>query len=133
MAEVLDKVDAVVVGMGWAGGIVSAELAKAGKNVVGLEKGNHATRSDYIGVKDELRFDNRYEIMQSLRGDTVTSRNEIDETALPVRTMADNQMGTDLGGASVHWQVHLTDTGRMNLKSAARRLNVTVKIKFQTI
>lgn len=103
MPEELEKVDVVVVGMGWAGGIVCAELAKAGKNVVGLEKGGHATRSDYIGVKDELRFDNRYEIMQSLKGDTVTSRNEIEDTALPVRTMADNQMGTDLGGASVHW------------------------------
>ena len=107
MVERLDKVEAVVVGMGWAGGIVAAELAKAGKDVVGLEKGNHATRSDYIGVKDELRFDNRFEIMQPLKGDTVTSRNEIDETALPVRTMADNQLGTDLGGASVHWAGHL--------------------------
>lgn len=133
MPEELEKVDVVVVGMGWAGGIVCAELAKAGKNVVGLEKGGHATRSDYIGVKDELRFDNRYEIMQSLKGDTVTSRNEIEDTALPVRTMADNQMGTDLGGASVHWQVHLTDTGLMNLKSAVRRLRSTGKIRFRKI
>lgn len=31
MAKKLDKVDVVVVGTGWAGGIVSAELAKAGK------------------------------------------------------------------------------------------------------
>ena len=60
MATELEKVDVVVVGMGWAGGIVSAELAKAGKNVVGLEKGHNAKRSDYIGVKDELRFDNRF-------------------------------------------------------------------------
>lgn len=103
MATELDKVDVVVVGMGWSGGIVSAELAKAGKSVVGLEKGHNAKRSDYIGVKDELRFDNRFEIMQSLKGDTITSRNEIDETALPIRTMKDMQLGADVGGASVHW------------------------------
>jgi gluconate 2-dehydrogenase alpha chain len=30
MAEELDKVEVVVVGTGWAGGIISAELAKAG-------------------------------------------------------------------------------------------------------
>ncbi|MFB9860467.1 GMC family oxidoreductase [Salinicoccus siamensis] len=103
MAEKLDKVDVVVVGMGWAGGIVSAEMAKAGKKVVALEKGADKTREDYIGVKDELRFDNRYQIMQELSGDTITSRNEIDETALPVRTMEDMQLGTGVGGASVHW------------------------------
>ena len=103
MAEELDKVDVVVVGMGWAGGIISAEMAKAGKSVVGLEKGIDKNRSDYVGVKDELRFDNRYQIMQNLTGHTVTSRNEIDETALPVRTMQNMQLGTDVGGASVHW------------------------------
>ncbi|WP_271400293.1 GMC family oxidoreductase [Salinicoccus roseus] len=103
MAEELDKVDVVVVGMGWAGGIISAEMAKAGRSVVGLEKGIDKNRSDYVGVKDELRFDNRYQIMQNLTGHTVTSRNEIDETALPVRTMQNMQLGTDVGGASVHW------------------------------
>jgi gluconate 2-dehydrogenase alpha chain len=103
MAEELDRVDVVVVGTGWAGGVVSAELAKAGKNVVALEKGEEKVRSDYIGVKDELRFDNRYDIMQNLRGDTVTSRNEIDETALPIRSPQTMQIGIDTGGASVHW------------------------------
>lgn len=103
MAKKLDKVDVVVVGVGWAGGIVSAEMAKAGKKVVALERGEHATREDYMGVKDELRFDNRQQIMQSLSSETVTSRNEIDETALPVRTRDDMHIGTDLGGASVHW------------------------------
>ena len=103
MAEELDRVDVVVVGTGWAGGVVSAELAKAGKNVVALEKGEEKVRSDYIGVKDELRFDNRYDIMQNLKGDTVTSRNEIDETALPIRSPQTMQLGIDTGGASVHW------------------------------
>ncbi|MBY7144688.1 GMC family oxidoreductase [Virgibacillus sp. NKC19-3] len=103
MAKKLDKVDVVIVGVGWAGGIVSAEMAKAGKKVVALERGEHKKRSDYIGVKDELRFDNRYQIMQDLSGETITSRNNIDETALPVRTRTNMQVGTDLGGGSVHW------------------------------
>lgn len=103
MPEELDSVEVVVVGTGWAGGVVSAELAKAGKNVVALEKGDEKVRSDYIGVKDELRFDNRYDIMQNLKGDTVTSRNEIDDTALPIRSPQTMQIGIDTGGASVHW------------------------------
>src|SRR5699024_1036474 len=103
MAKKLDKVDVVVVGVGWAGGIISAEMAKAGKDVVALERGDYKNRSDYIGVKDELRFDNRYEIMQNLSGDTITSRNEKDEKALPVRTRTNMQIGANLGGASVHW------------------------------
>lgn len=103
MAKKLDKVDVVVVGMGWAGGIVAAEMAKAGKKTVGLEKGEHIKREDYIGVKDELRFDNQFQIMQELKKDTVTSRNELDETALPIRTRKKMQIGANLGGASVHW------------------------------
>ena len=36
MAEVLKKVDVVTVGAGWTGGIVAAELTKAGLNVLSL-------------------------------------------------------------------------------------------------
>jgi len=103
MAKKLDKVDVVIVGVGWAGGIISAEMAKAGKKVVALERGEHKDRSDYIGVKDELKFDSRYQIMQDLSGETITSRSNLDETALPVRTRTNMQIGTDLGGGSVHW------------------------------
>lgn len=103
MVKKLDKVDVVVVGTGWAGGIVSAELAKAGYKVVALERGKDKSTQDYIGVKDELRFSNRYEMMQDLSDETVTSRNKLDEDALPVRTQDEMMVGTDLGGGSVHW------------------------------
>ncbi|HLR08796.1 MAG TPA: GMC family oxidoreductase [Bacillota bacterium] len=103
MATKLDKVDVVVVGVGWAGGIISAEMAKAGKKVVALERGRSAKTEDYIGVKDELRYTNRFELMQDLSHETVTSRNNLDETALPVRTRDEMMAGTDLGGGSVHW------------------------------
>ena len=103
MAEKLDKVDVVIVGVGWAGGIVSAEMAKAGKKVVALERGDDKNIEDYIGVKDELRYTNRFQMMQNLKHETVTSRNNMDETALPVRTKDEMMAGTDLGGGSVHW------------------------------
>lgn len=103
MAEELDRVEVVVVGTGWAGGIVSAELAKSGRNVLALERGSRKDREDYVGVKDELRFDNRFEMMQKLSSETVTSRVELDDTALPIRSKKEMQMGTDLGGGSVHW------------------------------
>src|SRR5690625_474724 len=103
MAKKLDKVDVVVVGTGWAGGIVSAELAKAGHKVVALERGENRNLSDYTGVKDELRYTNRYEMMQNLSHETVTSRNETDEKALPIRTKEEMMAGTDLGGGGVHY------------------------------
>lgn len=103
MVKKLDKVDVVVVGSGWAGGIASAELAKAGYKVVILERGKDQTRADFIGVKDELRYTNRYEMMQKLAPETITSRVSLDEVALPVRTRQEMNAGTNLGGGSVHW------------------------------
>ena len=82
MAVKLAKVDVVVVGTGWAGGVVSAELSKAGYKVVALERGKNVTRDDYIGVKDELRYTNRYEMMQNLAPETITSRNYVDENSI---------------------------------------------------
>lgn len=103
MAIKLDKVDVVVVGTGWAGGVISAELSKAGYKVLALERGKNVVREDYIGVKDELRYTNRYEMMQNLAPETITSRNYMNENALPVRTRQEMMAGTDLGGGSVHW------------------------------
>src|SRR5699024_3687465 len=103
MAEKLDKVDVVIVGVGWEGGIVSAEMANVGKKVVALEHGDDKNTEDYIGEKDERRYTNRYQMMQNLKHKTVTTRNKMDETALPVRTKDEMMAGTDLGGGSVHW------------------------------
>lgn len=103
MAKKLDKVDVVIVGVGWAGGVLSAEMAKTGKKVVALERGGHKERDDYIGVKDELRFSIRDHMMQDLSPETITARNEIDETALPARTRDYLETGTGLGGGGVHW------------------------------
>src|SRR5699024_10574135 len=102
-ATKLDKVDVVVGGVGWAGGVISAEMAKAGKKVVALERGEHAKMEEYTSIKDELRFTNRFEMIQDLSHETITSRNTLDEEALPIRTRDEMMAGTDLGGGSVHW------------------------------
>src|SRR5699024_8123597 len=60
-------------------------------------------QEDFTDVKDDLRYTNRFELMQDLKHETITSRNTTEETALPVRTRDEMMAGTDLGGGSVHW------------------------------
>ncbi|GIO10734.1 GMC family oxidoreductase [Cohnella xylanilytica] len=103
MATKLPKTDVVVVGMGWVGGVIAAELTKAGHSVVGLERGKMRTTSDYYHVHDELRYANRYELMQDLSKETVTYRNNEKIAALPMRSYGSFLLGDGLGGAGVHW------------------------------
>lgn len=104
MAKKLDKADVVIVGSGWAGGITAAELSKKGYEVVGLERGKDQKREDFIGAKDELRYDRRNEMFQDLTKETLTIRNTDDETATPHRSNDTNSInGTDTGGSGVHW------------------------------
>lgn len=103
MVTTLDKVDVVTVGVGWTGGIIAAEAAKAGLNVVGLERGKNFETADYQHVHDELKYSIRYELMQDVSKDTLTFRNKRDQTALPMRQLGSFLMGDGLGGAGKHW------------------------------
>ena len=103
MVKKLNKVDAVIVGSGWAGGIVAAELTKAGHKVVILERGKDKKHEDFNGTKDELRYSQRYDLMQNLHKETITSRGDLSETALPVRNNVNARLGENTGGAGVHW------------------------------
>ena len=104
MVKTLEKVDAVVVGSGWAGGIAAAELTKKGYKVVGLERGKAQKREDFVGAKDELRYDVRKLMFQELNKETLTIRNTLDETATPNRSNDTNAInGTATGGSGVHW------------------------------
>ncbi|MBM7600297.1 gluconate 2-dehydrogenase alpha chain [Virgibacillus halotolerans] len=103
MVKKLDKVDVVTVGSGWSGGIVAAELSKKGYQVLVLERGQYKKQEDFVGTKDELRFSLRYDLMQDLSKDTITSRNYMDEKALPVRNNDQARLGSNTGGAGVHW------------------------------
>lgn len=103
MATVLPKVDVVTVGVGWMGGIVAAELTKAGYNVVGLERGKGRTQADYLHVHDELKFPNRGELTHSLKNDTYTYRNTVDGQARPMRDRRLVVIGDGNGGSGTHW------------------------------
>ncbi|MGM1032300.1 MAG: GMC family oxidoreductase [Bacillota bacterium] len=103
MAKKLPKVPVVVVGMGWAGGIIASELTKAGIKVVGLERGKERDMSDYLMVHDELRFQHREELMQDLSKETITHRNNRKMRALPMRNYGTFIVGEGLGGAGSHW------------------------------
>lgn len=103
MATKLPKVPVVIVGMGWVGGIIAAELAKQGTKVVGLERGKARTTTDYYMVHDELRYSQRYDLMQDLSKETVTFRNTEKLTAVPMRTYGSFLLGEGLGGSGIHW------------------------------
>ncbi len=103
MATTLEKVDVVTVGVGWTGGIVAAECAKAGLKVRGLERGSERSTIDYSMAHDEYRYAIRYELFQDLSKETITFRNHRKMNALPMRMMGSFLLGEGLGGAGTHW------------------------------
>ncbi|EKN69253.1 gluconate 2-dehydrogenase (acceptor) [Neobacillus bataviensis LMG 21833] len=103
MARKLPKVDVVIIGVGWAGGIIASELTKKGLKVVGLERGKERKTEDYFMVHDELRYALRYEMMQDLSKETITFRSNENIRALPMRQYGSFLIGDGLGGSGVHW------------------------------
>jgi gluconate 2-dehydrogenase alpha chain len=106
MATKLQEVDAVVVGLGWTGGILSKELTQAGLKVVALERGGMKTAAnDYSlpGIRDELRYVHRHDLMQNTARDTITIRNNPKQEALPMRKLGSFLPGEGVGGAAIHW------------------------------
>ena len=97
------KADVAIVGVGWVGGILAAELTKAGLEVVGLERGHDRGIKNWADDHDELRYAVRYELFQNVANETWTLRHNIQENALPIRQLGSFLPGTGLGGAGVHW------------------------------
>ncbi|MGZ4415472.1 MAG: GMC family oxidoreductase, partial [Gaiellaceae bacterium] len=97
------KADVVIIGVGWVGGIIAAELTKAGLTVVGLERGHSRGVGNWSDDHDELRYAIRYELFQNAQNETWTLRHNLSETALPMRQLGSFLPGTGLGGAGVHW------------------------------
>jgi len=97
------KADVAIVGVGWVGGIIAAELTKAGLDVVGLERGHDRGVKNWIDDHDELRYAIRYELFQNSANETWTLRHHMGENALPIRQLGSFLPGTGLGGAGVHW------------------------------
>lgn len=99
----LRKVDAVCVGVGWTGGILAAELTKAGMTVVGLERGAERGTENFGHDHDELRYAIRNELFQNTAIETWTLRHNLRERALPLRRLGSFLPGVGVGGAGVHW------------------------------
>ena len=106
MATRLKDVDAVVIGLGFSGAILSRELTKAGLDVVALERGpdrDPAEEFTLTRLRDELRYVIRLELMQDNSTDTISFRNAPDELALPIRRFGAFLPGEGVGGTGIHW------------------------------
>jgi gluconate 2-dehydrogenase alpha chain len=106
MATVLNPVDAVVVGAEWTGGIISKELVQAGLKVVALERGPYRdTVPNFQAphIHDELKYKSHYEMEGDLSRGTVSFRNNVNQTALPMRWYGSFRPGEGTGGAGIHW------------------------------
>lgn len=102
----MPEVDYVLVGFGWTAGILANELTKAGHTVVALERGQFRdTNPDFMvpAMHDELAYAVRQKLFQNPARETVTLRNNVKQTALPVRNFIAFIPGDGVGGAGTHW------------------------------
>lgn len=103
------KVDAVIVGLGWAGSIAAKELADAGLSVVVLERGSLRTQADNFDAPrqyDELPYSIRNRLAMDLSRETITFRNNSGQTALPMRQFGSFNPSSGTGGSGVTWSGH---------------------------
>src|SRR5580692_3749608 len=104
-----EKTDVVIVGMGAVGGILAAELGKAGMKVIGLERGPRLKTADF--QLDELRYFQRKDLRPSPKTQPVTWRPNANARANPLPQM---DYGSQAGGGTVHygavsWRMHEDD------------------------
>ncbi len=106
MVTRLKEVDAVMVGLGWTGAILARELTKAGLTVVGLETGaDRIPAEDFAlpGVRDEVKYAARLELMWDNSVDTLTFRNVPANKLSPIRRSGRFLPGEGVGGSGNHW------------------------------
>ncbi len=102
----LKAVDVVVVGAGVAGTILCKELAATGLKVVCLERGRMIDpQHDFVMpyAHDELKYHRHSDLFQNLSRETLTFRNSLNQTALPIRELGSFKPGECVGGAGAHW------------------------------
>jgi gluconate 2-dehydrogenase alpha chain len=105
-----EKTDVVIVGAGAAGGILAAELGKAGMKVIGLERGPRLSTADFQ-PQDELRYFQRQDLRPNMKRDPVTWRPNANARATVVGGLNN---GNQAGGGTVHygavsWRFHEDD------------------------
>jgi gluconate 2-dehydrogenase alpha chain len=104
------KADVVIVGVGAAGGILAAELAKAGMKVIGLERGPRLSTANFQSL-DELRYFQRQDMRPHPKKQPVTWRPNLNARATPIATQNN---GNQVGGGTVNygtlsWRFHEDD------------------------
>ena len=105
-----ERTDVVIVGVGGAGGILAAELSKAGMRVIGLERGPRLKTADFE-PHDELRYFQRQDLRPNWKKQPVTWRANANQRAVPLQTL---NYGAQAGGGTVHygalsWRLHEDD------------------------
>src|SRR5689334_6819002 len=106
MARKLPPRDVVLVGFGWTAAILGQELTDVGLQVTALERGAwRDTPTDFAVTfaQDELRYYWRRDLFQEPSHETLTFRNSVDETALPMRHLGSFLPASGVGGAGIHW------------------------------
>ena len=106
MARKLPSTDAVIIGLGWTGSILAEQMTAAGLSVVAIERGpwrDTATDFPTTYAQDELRYRVRHELFLRPAQETMTFRNTISETALPIRDWGSFMPPHGVGGGGVHW------------------------------
>ena len=100
-----DEVDVVVVGLGWAGSLMSIELAQAGLKVRALERGGDRSNAEaaYPKPADEYAYNVRNKIMITPKEGALTVRHTPADVALPTRKWGAFVPGTGVGGSGLHW------------------------------
>jgi gluconate 2-dehydrogenase alpha chain len=106
------RADAVVVGLGAAGGLVAAELALGGLHVVGLDKGPGHTDADFRYKQDEIKYYVRGAGIPGRGPDPITWRPDEGARAVPLPWATEVYPLADplhlppaggTGGGSVRW------------------------------
>ncbi|MHB8743171.1 MAG: GMC family oxidoreductase [Sulfuricaulis sp.] len=106
MTTKLKSVDVVLVGFGWTASILGQELTDAGLEVLAIERGKFRnTVPDFATthIQDELKYAVRNALFEEPSRETLTFRNSLDQTALPMRHLGSFNPGSGVGGAGIHW------------------------------
>src|SRR6202158_306845 len=93
-----EKTDIVIVGVGAAGGILAAELCKAGMKVIGLERGP-GLKTAGCRPPDEWRYSQRQDLRPNVKRQPVTWRPNANVRANPLPIL---NYGNQAGGGTVH-------------------------------
>jgi len=98
------RAEVVVVGAGWAGSIITAELAAAGHHVTVLERGTWPAGAGPAGfvTDDDGRWPSR-QLTEDARLETYTMRHRSGQASLPIRRLNSFWAGSTVGGAGAMW------------------------------